>query len=143
MFKRAAILSPYQKQARNLAQERRLADIDEMLAMKARYDALMRQAQARTKAATRPAVNSRAQGRSQQRYSRTKCEACWSTLVTIGQNDLVCLLCKHVSPRWTPVDTNRYPGAYSCKHCGSIDQVVYHERELFCKLCGGVTPRWG
>jgi hypothetical protein len=92
MLKRAAILSPQQKQG---TLQSRPARVDELLAMRARYEALIRQAPA-----TRPATNSRMQGKSQQ-YSKTKCDNCWSTLVIVGDSDLVCCVCKAVSPRWT------------------------------------------
>jgi hypothetical protein len=90
-LKQAAILSPRQKQG---TLQSRLARIDELLADRARYEALIRQAPA-----TRPAANGRTRGKSQQQYSKTRCDNCWSTLVIVGDSDLVCCVCKAVSPR--------------------------------------------
>jgi len=147
MIKRAAIISPREKQG---TLQSRLARIDEMLAMRARYEALLRQAPA---PATRSAANSRTQGKSQQQYSRTQggsqqysrtnCENCGSTVLLTYANGhgVECYTCGHISPRWTPVDTNRHPGEAACKHCHSID-VVFRERTLICRVCRGETPRW-
>jgi len=143
MDKQAAIISPRQKQARNLARGRSLAEINEMLAWdevrvrRAQVAALLKQTPA-----PKPAANSRTQGGSQQ-YSRTNCENCGSTVLLTYANGhgVECYTCGHISPRWTPVDTNRHPGEVACKHCHSID-VVFRERTLICRVCRGETPRW-
>jgi len=133
MFKRGAVLSPREKQG---SLQSRLARIDELLAMRARYEALIRQAPA-----TRPAANSRTQGSRQAQYSRTRCEACWSGALLFHENAVECLACSHVGERWYSFDTNGYPGAQSCKHCGSIN-VVYRAQTLHCKVCGEDSLRW-
>jgi hypothetical protein len=99
MIKRTAILSPYQKQARNLAREQRLAEIDEMLAWKARVDALL--AGRAPAPATRQAAPHRMQGKSQQQ-SRTSCACCGSTMLMqyVNVHGVECFKCGYIG--WVP-----------------------------------------
>jgi hypothetical protein len=141
MDKQVAIISPRQKQARNLTRGRSLAEINEMLAWdevrvrRAQVDALLKHTPA-----PRPATN-RTQGSRQAYYGRTRCEACWSGALLMHENAVECLACSHVGERWYSFDTNRYPGAQSCKHCGSIS-VVYRAKTLHCRICGEDSLRW-
>jgi len=132
MIKRAAIISPRQKQGTRQLQFERL---DEFLADRARYQALIRQAPA-----TRPTVN-RTQGSRQAYYGRTRCEACWSGALLFHENAVECLACRHVGERWYSFDTNRFPGKQDCAHCHNPN-VIYRAKTLHCRVCGEDSPRW-